>query len=525
MGPRSFISPFNPAARQANIDLAGAPVRLRDSVCSIERCVALMKRVFSNPLAALTAGLCLRLFFVLKFPANSGDTVLYEQIATNWLKHHVYAMTVGGEITPVDLRMPGYPAFLAIIYALTGRTGAEAHTWVMLAQIGVDLLSCLVIARLAALLACTSLDSAPNKRAYCMALWLAAWCPFTANYTAVPLTEVFASLWTGLACRALVLALRRVQRPGFLVTGSHLPLRRSVEYSALGAGWIVGAGTLFRPETPILLIAAAIVFGGLFFLHGNYRRWLWVCLAMTLGCLMILSPWAIRNMVTLGEPQFLAPKNSNLPGELVPDGFIAWEKTLLYRIRDCYLVPWKLNEEAISVEDIPTRAFDTPEEKQRVAMILEQYNNDLTLTPDEDAAFAQLARQRVARHPLRTYLWLPAARAVAIWFTPRIELLPVSGHVFPLAQMREDDPVDQQVTSLFFVLNLFYVGLGALGALRLWRSNPAARPVVAFLGLFMALRTAFLTTLETPEPRYVLVCFPALIALGAQVLARRSGVR
>jgi len=31
------------------------------------------------------------------------------------------------------------------------------------------------------------------------------------------------------------------------------------------------------------------------------------------------------------------------------------------------------------------------------------------------------------------------------------------------------------------------------------------------------LRTAFLTTVETPEPRYVLVCFPALIALAAQV--------
>jgi len=56
-----------------------------------------MKRIFSHPLAALTAGLCLRLFFLLKFPATSGDTVLYEQIATNWLKHHLYAMTVGGQ--------------------------------------------------------------------------------------------------------------------------------------------------------------------------------------------------------------------------------------------------------------------------------------------------------------------------------------------------------------------------------------------------------------------------------------------
>jgi len=484
-----------------------------------------MKRVFSNRLVALTAGLCLRLYFVLKFPANSGDTVLYEQIATNWLKHHVYAMTVGGQITPVDLRMPGYPAFLAIIYALTGRTCADARLWVMLAQIGVDLLSCLLIARLAALLAHSSEDSAPNERAYYVALWLAALCPFTANYVAVPLTEVFATFWTALACCALVLAFRRVDQPNFLWKGSHLLLSRRVEYAALAAGLIVGAGTLFRPEAPMLLISAALVFGGVFFLRKNYRRWIWVCLAMAFGCLTILSPWAVRNLVTLDEPQFLAPRNSNLPGELVPYGFMAWEKTWLYRVRECYLVPWRLNEEAIFVEDMPARAFDTPEEKQRVAETLEPYNNDLMLTPEEDAQFRKLAKERNARHPLRTYLWVPAARAVTIWFTPRIELLPISGHVFPLRQMREDDPVDQEVTSLFFLLNMLYVGLGLWGSARLWRSNRAARAAVAFLALFVVLRTAFLTTLETPEPRYVLVCFPALIALGAQLFARGSETR
>jgi hypothetical protein len=484
-----------------------------------------MKRVFSNRLVALSAGLCLRLYFVLKFPANSGDTVLYEQIATNWLKYHVYAMTVGGQITPVDLRMPGYPAFLAIIYALRGRTGADARLWVLLAQIGVDLLSCLVIARLATLLAYPSEDAAPNERVYSVALWLAALCPFTANYAAVPLTEVFATFWTALACCGLVLAFRRVDQPRFLVKGSHLPLSRSVEYAALAAGVIVGVGTLFRPEAPMLLIAAALIFGGLFFLHKNYRRWIWVCLALAFGCLTILSPWAVRNMVTLDEPQFLVPKNSNLPGELVPYGFMAWEKTWLYRVRECYLVPWRLNEEAIFVEDMPARAFDTPEERQRVAAILEPYNNDLMLTPEEDAQFSQLARERNARHPLRTYLWVPAARAVTIWFTPRLELLPISGHVFPLRQMREDDPVDQEVTILFFLLNIFYVGLGLWGAAQLWRSNPAARVVIVFLALFVLLRTTFLTTLETPEPRYVLVCFPALIAMGAQAFARRSATQ
>src|SRR5260370_33405133 len=112
---------------------------------------------------------------------------------------------------------------------------------------------------------------------------------------------------------------------------------------------------------------------------------------------------------------------------------------------------------------MPAHAFDRPKEKQRVAAILEPYNNDLMLPPEEDAQFSQLAHERNARHPLRTYLWVPAARAVTIWFTPRIELLPISGPVFPLRQMREDDPVDQQDTSLFFSLNIIYVGMRLCG--------------------------------------------------------------
>src|SRR3974377_2043982 len=110
-----------------------------------------MKRFFSNPLVALAAGACLRLFFVLKFPASSGDTILYDQFATNWLTLGKFAMDINGQPTPVDLRMPGYPAFLAMIYPLTGRTGESARLPVMLAQVVVDLATCCVIAALAAL--------------------------------------------------------------------------------------------------------------------------------------------------------------------------------------------------------------------------------------------------------------------------------------------------------------------------------------------------------------------------------------
>ena len=237
---------------------------------------------------------------------------------------------------------------------------------------------------------------------------------------------------------------------------------------------------------------------------------------------MPLLPWTIRNAITLHEFQPLAPKEANLPGELVPKGFMAWERTWLYRVRDNYLVPWKLNEEAINLEDLPFTAFDTPEEKERVAAILETYNDDLTLTPEEDAVFAQLARERTERHPLRTYLFIPLRRAVRIWFTPRIELIPVSGHVFPLAYMSEEDPVDQRVTIFYFFLNIFYVLLAIAGVWKLWRCR-SARPAILILVVYILVRTAFLTTLEAPEPRYTLVCFPALLALGAQVFASSRG--
>jgi hypothetical protein len=288
------------------------------------------------------------------------------------------------------------------------------------------------------------------------------------------------------------------------------------------AAVLAGVGTLFRPETPLLLLAGWIVLGIVLVLQHEAKRWVLTVAGMGLVCAIPLVPWAVRNAVTLHEFQFLAPKNSNLPGELVPYGFMSWEKTWLYRFRDVYLVPWKLNDEAILMEDIPAGAFDTAEERDRVAAILEPYSNDLTLTPEEDRAFGELARQRTARHPLRTYVWLPLARAVTLWFTPRIELIPVSGTVFPLRQSWLDDRIDQSVTVGLFLLDIAYVALAIWGAVRLWRRSIAARPALGVLIVFIVLRTAFLTTLETPEPRYVLVCFPALIALAAQVFARAN---
>jgi hypothetical protein len=480
-----------------------------------------MKRVFSNPFAALAVGLCLRLYFVLRFPGSSGDTVLYEQIATNWLKHHVYGMTVGGAVTPVDLRMPGYPAYLGLVYWLTGKTAAAAHLWVMLGQVAVDIMGCAFVVWLAGLLLVLGDEHARQKPVLKTCLWLAMLCPFTANYDAVPLTESFAIALTAIALALLVGLSASAHDLVFTAKRRAWEWLNDFRHWAAPLGFVVGIGTLFRPEAPLLLLAAWIATAFRLLRRGKILIWIRIVVYSGLACLLPLAPWAIRNAVTLHEVQFLAPKDSNLPGELVPSGFMAWEKTWLFRMKDCYLAPWKLNEEAIEVEQLPVRAFDSAEEKQRVARILEAYNEELTLTKEEDAAFAQLARERAARHPLRTYVLLPVLRAVTLWFAPRIELLPVSGTIFPLKQSWEDDKVDLSVTIGFFLVNIFYVGIGVYGAMKLWRWSTASRAAVLVIVLFVAPRTAFLTTLETPEPRYMLECFPAVIALGAVGLAGR----
>lgn len=475
-----------------------------------------MKRFFSNPFVALAAGACLRLFFVFKFPTSSGDTVLYEQFATNWLKLGKFAMDINGQPTPVDLRMPGYPAFLAILYALTGRTGESARLPVMLAQAIVDLATCVLIAALAALLANLAGQPGQSRRVFVTALWLAALCPFTANYVAVPLTEVWAAFFSAAAFYFFCALAAEMTGSTELLSAKRTLHAGGASSVALLGGALVGLGTLFRPEAPLLLATTIVVLGFYALRRREFVRWARISALLGIAGIALLVPWTMRNAVTLHEFQPLTPQDATLPSELDPKGFMAWERTWLYRMRDTYLVTWKLNSEEIQLDDIPASAFDNQQERDRVAAVLEKYNDDLTWNAEEDAEFAQLARERTAQHPLRTYLWIPMRRAGRIWFTPRIELLPVSGHVFPLAYQWEEDPIDQRITILFFFGNVFFVGLGMWGAWKLAKI-PEARPALAVLLAYLLVRTAFLTTLEAPEPRYTLVCFPALLALGAQV--------
>ena len=89
---------------------------------------------------------------------------------------------------PTLSRLPGYPAFLAAIFALFGWSNFRA---VLLIQVLFDLGTCFLIADLARRLF--------SDRAAKAAFMLAAICPFLANYSAAALTETLEIFFTALA--------------------------------------------------------------------------------------------------------------------------------------------------------------------------------------------------------------------------------------------------------------------------------------------------------------------------------------
>ena len=458
-------------------------------------------------LAAL-AGLGLRLFLVLRYPvADSGDAPFYIDLAWNWLKNGVYGFAIDGVLTPVDMRVPGYPAFLASIFTLSGKANHPGMP-VMIAQALLDVVTCFAIALIAARLA----PEAARRRVTIAALWLTALCPFIANYSAVILTETLCTFLAAVAILVLLDAFRAETRAAPLAG-------RERGWSRWFLGGIVaGFGTLVRPETPLLLLAAGLVLAAKCWSPLDWPKLIRGGALMAVGLLLPLLPWAARNWRTLHEVQFLAPHYSELPGEFTPLGFSAWTRTWLWRFGDVYLSDWKVDVEEIPIGSLPARAFDSEAEKARVANILDTYNDTLTLSRPLDAQFREIANERTARHPLRTWITIPLLRSLTLWFTPRVELLPVAGHLWPLWQQWDEDRPDFLTTLLLVAVNLFYIGLMLAGIL-LTRKNAG----FWFLVVFILIRTLYFASfVETPEPRYVLECWPAVLAFGALAFSRRQ---
>jgi 4-amino-4-deoxy-L-arabinose transferase-like glycosyltransferase len=440
---------------------------------------------------ASLAALSLRLLLIWRFPAVVDDSRLYADIAKNWLKHGIYGITNSGVIMPTVSRLPGYPAFLAAIFAVFGPDNFRA---VLLVQVLFDIATCFLIADMA-----RRLFSGRSAQA---AFLLAAICPFLANYAAAALTETLEISFTALA---LDLVLH-----GFNIGGT----ANHPHLTWVGCGLSIGAAILLRPDGGILLAAV-----------GLYLLWLLVRafrparegtaarilparniilagLLVAVGALAPLVPWTLRNLHTLHRFEPLAPRYATDSDEPVMTGFNRWVKTWIADYVSVQEIYWPVPGSDIDFTRLPDRAFDSPEQSKQAEDLFSEYNESHEVSPELDARFAALAAERIRAAPLRYYAWLPAVRIADMWLRPRTELFPSDPRWWEF----NDDHRWLAVSLAFGVINLAYVSMFLLGLGR-------SRTIFGFglFALFLILRSAFLGTLENPEPRYTLECYPAVI--------------
>jgi 4-amino-4-deoxy-L-arabinose transferase-like glycosyltransferase len=442
-------------------------------------------------LGTTLAGLALRLFFFFFFPAITDDSRVYGDLAANWLQHGIYGETQVGAIVPTDARLPGYPAFLAAIFLRFGAGNLKAA---LLAQLALDLLLCAVLADLA--------RRTLSERAARNAFLLACLCPFLANYSAAALTETLEIFFTVLALDCAVAGLNRWHRDS----------PDGVSWTAwAGSGAAIGACILLRPDGGILLAGMGLYL--LFLLGKRWRArssWLPVLKAATVAglcALAPLAPWTIRNFHTLHHFQPLAPRYANEQDELVFRGFNRWVKTWMADYASVEEIYWKVPGDHLDPAKLPNRAFDSPPQRETTLAVIADYNQASAMTMDLDARFGQLAAERIHQHPLRYYAALPLLRIADMWLRPRTEILPPDPRWWGF----DDVPSSLLMTVGLGLVNLVYVGAGCWALL--WRRSRAR--YLGLLLLFVVLRSAFLGSLENPESRYTLECYPVMIVLAA----------
>jgi 4-amino-4-deoxy-L-arabinose transferase-like glycosyltransferase len=435
-------------------------------------------------LVVLAAGAALRLWFIHAHPMVQGDSLLYGDIAANWLSHGVYGHSVGHAsglttVEPTLVRLPGYPAFLALCFALFGTANYRAVVYI---QAIIDLGTCLLIAELARKIS--------GPRAARFALLLGALCPFTANYVAFPLTETLS-----IFCVAL----------GFLALAELLERPRPLWTVLLIFSWSYAA--LLRPDGALL----AVVLWTALLVNGRnqwgLRKTLRVAVMTGLLSLLPFVSWTMRNWRTFHVFQPLAPRYATDPGEFASPGFVRWVRSFTADFTSTSEIYWNGNSDRIDSANLPARAIDNGGQGEETQKLLQDYNATTTLTRALDDRFAQLAQERIRAHPVRYYLTLPLLRLADMWLRPRVETINSHLRWWQYSQ----HPAETWVAIVFGLLNLAYLLAALLPTLR-W-----PRMAGAMLA-FILLRSLLLATLEAPESRYTLECFPLLIVLAAGYL-------
>ena len=395
-----------------------------------------------------------------------GDSYLYLKLAYNLYEGHGFSGTDDGgalglphperppTYEPSVTRGPVYPVFLCVVYKVFGSREAMASrdTWhvnwdrVRVVQCVLNAVTCLLVFWIARVIRPESFWAALT------AALIYAFCFYNVFYTRALLSE---------SVTTFILT-------GFVLLGV-LALKTNRVSWWLASGALFGVTMLSRAE----YILFPLVFGGYIVWVYRDRGWLGIrnAILFVVAALCIVAPWTIRNYCASRR---LVPVSVGVLGPCLYGGTFESEKN------------WK--GWGVYSDEV----FYLPQEKERFNALYASYDQDLMKgsmnVRDDDAAFTQLALERIRSRPLECLAnWF--AKAPRLWYQnyiPMYEEREAAGYWF----------------IFYFVFALLAFGL----------NGNQERVLMGLVGLlFIYLNLIFLPL--HIEPRFGVALMPGIIAL------------
>lgn len=213
------------------------------------------------------------------------DSAAYERLALSILRDGRYTAEVGGEMQPDVIRTPGYPAYVASVYALFGLD----RFWPLAIQVALSALALVPL------------------------YWMGAmiWSPATGFVAAVLYALDYISL---LASQMLLTdSLYVFTLLSALSLGVAALLKeRGIQWLLLGFGILLAAATLIRPVSYYLIAPVLAGFVIVFASRCGLKRAAFLGFLVLLPWVLIVGGWQARNYVVAQTTELSAIKGINL---------------------------------------------------------------------------------------------------------------------------------------------------------------------------------------------------------------------
>jgi 4-amino-4-deoxy-L-arabinose transferase-like glycosyltransferase len=431
------------------------------------------------------------------------DGYVYDSVAWHLLTGKGFAVNRASVLSvgdcppcePITYPLPGYPLFLAGLYALFGRN----YLAVKLVQAAVDTATAFLAYRLARRVT-------DSQRTAILVLGVVALNPFTALWTTDLSTETLATFF---ATSIVWFALQSAQSPGWLWY--------------LGFGVTAGLGTLVRPAfvlLPVVLLSAVWLARSL-----AWREALLGSALVLTAVALCLLPWVVRNYLVFHQITFAG--RSNAPEQDYGFGYYAWyqnwlrDPTWTPRVNWDYMI---YARETIPDHPFPDYAYDSEDERQEVERLMQQVKAAGRFTPEIEQRFALLARAKAQQYPVRRYVVLPLVRMARVWInsgTGAINDPRVKGG-FSLERIGAE-PIGFVVRIL---LSIGYCSIAPLGLLGMWLSRRRYWVVIP-TALSVAYHTLIMEAIGYGvRARYVVYSVPVmLVFVGVSLVAIWDRIR